>query len=289
MGRYLEKHFTLIFFLPAAVLSVLLIIYPMLYGVYISFFNTNLVNKWEFVGLDNYTGLLTDTAFRNSLGVDLKFTLAVVAGHFVIGTILAVILNKEIKGRVFFRCILMLPWLIPEVVFAVLFKWILNPQYGIVNFSLIDLGFLSETVSWLGDVDLALPVVAAICILKGYPFVMIMVLSALQTVSGDLYEAARVDGCSEMKAFWHITVPSILPVLTVAFILDTVNWFKHYTMVNILTGGGPANSTSLVSVTIYKTAFGSFKFGVAGAMAVVVFFICYLMSWIYRRLTDEKD
>ncbi len=162
MGRYLEKHFTLIFFLPAAVLSVLLIIYPMLYGVYISFFNTNLVNKWEFVGLENYTGLLTDTAFRNSLGVDLKFTLAVVAGHFVIGTILAVILNKEIKGRVFFRCILMLPWLIPEVVFAVLFKWILNPQYGIVNFSLIDLGFLSETVSWLGDVDLALPVLAAL-------------------------------------------------------------------------------------------------------------------------------
>ena len=118
---------------------------------------------------------------------------------------------------------------------------------------------------------------------------MIMVLSALQTVPEEIYEAAQVDGCSDMKAFWRITVPSILPVLTVAFILDTVNWFKHYTMVNILTGGGPANSTSLVSVTIYKTAFGSFKFGVAGAMAVIVFFICYLMSWIYRRLTDEKD
>lgn len=189
----------------------------------------------------------------------------------------------------FSRCILMLPWLIPEVVFAVLFKWILNPQYGIINFSLIDMGLLSDTVSWLGNVNLALPVVAAICIIKGYPFVMIMVLSALQTVPEEIYEAAQVDGCSDMKAFWRITVPSILPVLTVAFILDTVNWFKHYTMVNILTGGGPANSTSLVSVTIYKTAFGSFKFGVAGAMAVIVFFICYLMSWIYRRLTDEKD
>lgn len=289
MGKFLERHFTLIFFLPAAILSILLIIYPMLYGVYISFFDTNLVNKWNFIGLKNYTGLLSNTAFCNSLVVNLKFILIVVAGHFMIGTMLATILNKNIKGRVFFRCILMLPWLIPEVVFAVLFKWILNPQYGIINFSLIDMGLLSDTVSWLGNMNLALPVVAAICIIKGYPFVMIMVLSALQTVPEEIYEAAQVDGCSDMKAFWRITVPSILPVLTVAFILDTVNWFKHYTMVNILTGGGPANSTSLVSVTIYKTAFGSFKFGVAGAMAVIVFFICYLMSWIYRRLTDEKD
>lgn len=289
MGKFLERHFTLIFFLPAAILSILLIIYPMLYGVYISFFDTNLVNKWNFIGLKNYTGLLSNTAFCNSLVVNLKFILIVVAGHFMIGTMLATILNKNIKGRVFFRCILMLPWLIPEVVFAVLFKWILNPQYGIINFSLIDMGLLSDTVSWLGNVNLALPVVAAICIIKGYPFVMIMVLSALQTVPEEIYEAAQVDGCSDMKAFWRITVPSILPVLTVAFILDTVNWLKHYTMVNILTGGGPANSTSLVSVTIYKTAFGSFKFGVAGAMAVIVFFICYLMSWIYRRLTDEKD
>lgn len=289
MRKFLDKHFTFLFFLPAAVLSLALIIYPMIYGIYISFFDTNLINKWDFIGLKNYTDLVSNTAFRNSLAVNLKFIVIVVAGHFTIGTLLAVILNKDIRGRVVFRCILLLPWLIPEVVFAVLFKWILNPQYGIINFSLMDLGILDHTLSWLGTVDLALPTVAAICILKGYPFVMIMVLSALQTVPQEQYEAAMVDGCSSQKMFWHITVPSILPVLTVAFILDTVNWFKHYTMVNILTGGGPASSTSLVSVTIYKTAFGSFKFGSAGAMAVVVFLICYLMSWGYRRLTDEKE
>lgn len=289
MRKFFDRHFALVFFLPAAILSILLIIYPMLYGIYISFFDTNLINKWEFTGLKNYTDLASNKGFLNSLFVNLKFILLVVIGHFAVGTLLATILNKEIRGRVIFRCILMLPWLIPEVVFAVLFKWLLNPQYGIINFSLMDLGVLQDAVSWLGSMELALPVVAVICILKGYPFVMIMVLSALQTVPQEQYEAAKVDGCSERMAFWKITVPSILPVLTVAFILDTVNWFKHYTMVNILTGGGPANSTSLVSVTIYKTAFGSFKFGSAGAMAVVVFVICYLMSWAYRRLTDEKE
>lgn len=289
MGKFLERHFIPVFFLPAAALSVLLILYPMLYGIYVSFFNTNLINKWDFVGAANYMELLKNSAFGNSLKVNLIFIVMVVSGHFIVGTALAVILNKNIRGRVFFRCILMLPWLIPEVVFAVLFKWILNPQYGIINYTLMNLGILSEPISWLGSVGAALPVTALICIVKGYPFVMIMVLSALQTVPQDIYEAAQVDGCGGMKAFLHITIPSILPVLGVAFILDTVNWFKHYTMINILTGGGPAGSTSLVSVTIYKTAFGSFKFGLAGAMAVVVFLICYMMSWVYRRMTDEKE
>ena len=140
MGKFLERHFSLVFFLPVAVLSVLLIIYPMLYGIYVSFFDTNLVNKWNFVGTKNYQALISNAAFRNSLSVNFKFILIVVAGHFVIGTILATILNKNIRGRVFFRCILMLPWLIPEVVFAVLFKWILNPQYGIINYTLMNLG-----------------------------------------------------------------------------------------------------------------------------------------------------
>ena len=104
MGKFLERHFSLVFFLPVAVLSVLLIIYPMLYGIYVSFFDTNLVNKWNFVGTKNYQALISNAAFRNSLSVNFKFILIVVAGHFVIGTILATILNKNIRGRVFFRC-----------------------------------------------------------------------------------------------------------------------------------------------------------------------------------------
>lgn len=289
MGKFFDKHFNLFFFLPTVILAALLIIYPMFYGIYVSFFDTNLINKWNFIGLDNFTALFTNKAFLNSLMVNLKYIVAVVAGHFIIGTGLAILINKEIKGRVFFRCLLMLPWLIPEVVFAVLFKWILNPQYGIFNFSMMDLGLISEPLSWLGNTSFALPTVILVSIIKGYPFVMIMVLSALQTVPETVYEAAEIDGCNSYSKFWKITLPSIIPVLTVALILDTVNWFKHYTMVNIMTGGGPASTTSLVSVTIYKTAFGSFKFGLAGAMAVIVFFICFLFSWIYRRSTNEKE
>lgn len=274
--------------LPAIIVSLTLIVYPMCYGFYISLFDTNLVNKWKFVGLGNYLSLLSNKGFQTSLLINLKYIVWVVAGHVTVGTILAVQLNKAVEGRGLWRCVLMLPWLIPEVVYALLGKWILNPQYGVLNYTLMNFGLLAEPMSWLGNVQTSLPAVIVISILKGYPFTMIMVLSALQTVPGDVYEAAEMDGCSHWATFWRVTVPMILPVVVVTLILDTVNWFKHYTMISILTGGGPAKSTSLVSVTIYQTAFGSFKFGLAGAMAVIVFIICYAFGALYRRLSHES-
>ncbi|NLV58077.1 MAG: sugar ABC transporter permease [Clostridiales bacterium] len=288
MGKFLDRRFTLVLMLPALCIAAVLILYPMCYGFYISLFDTNLVNKWEFKGVGNYLALLNNAAFRNSLWVNIQFIVLVVLGHMVIGTVLALQLNKAIKARAFWRCLLMLPWLIPEVVYALLAKWVLNPQYGVFNYTLMSLGIIDAPVAWLGEIATALSSVIVVSILKGYPFTMIMVLSGLQTVSGDLYEAAEMDGCTPWQTFWRITVPSILPVVAVTLILDTVTWFKHYTMVAIMTGGGPAKTTSLVSVTIYKTAFESFKFGQAGAMAVIVFVICYLFGVFYRRLTHES-
>lgn len=288
IGRLLDRYFILVLMLPALCIAAALILYPMCYGFYISLFDTNLINKWDFKGLGNYVSLLNHAAFRNSLWINIQFILWVVLGHVVIGTALAIHLNKAIKARAFWRCLLMLPWLIPEVVYALLGKWVLNPQYGVFNYTLMSLGIIGAPLSWLGEVSTALPSVILVAVLKGYPFTMIMVLSALQTVPGDLYEAAEMDGCAPWQTFWRITVPSILPVIAVTLILDTVTWFKHYTMIAIMTGGGPAKTTSLVSVTIYKTAFESFKFGLAGAMAVIVFIICYLFGVFYRRLTHES-
>lgn len=289
LRNFLNRYFTLVFMLPVIVLLLTLIIYPMFYGFYISLFDTNLLNKWNFVGLKNYTNLLSNKEFQSSLAVNLKYILGVVTGHVLIGGFLAVQLNKAIKARAFWRALLMLPWLIPEVVWALLSKWILNPQYGVLNYTLMKLGILDQSITWLGGLTTSLPTVIFTSILKGYPFVMAMMLAVLQTVPGDIYEAAAVDGCKPVRAFWAITVPTIIPVISIALILDTVNWFKHYTMVSIMTGGGPAKSTSLVSLTIYKTAFESFKFGSAGSMAVIVFAICYFFNILYRRLDKINE
>ena len=277
------------FFLPAIVVSLCLVIYPIFYGFRVSLYDTNLINKWTFVGLKNYILLFTTPVFFDALKINLKFILIVVTGHVILGVWFATLLNKDIRGRLFFRSIFLLPWLIPEVTYAIIWKWIMNPAYGILNFMLVDIGFLKEPITWFGDITLAPIAVGIVGIFKGYPFIMIMTLAALQTVPQELYEAGEIDGCNGFNKFVRITIPHILPVITVALILDTISWFKHFTMINILTAGGPADVTSVLSVSIYKNAFEFFKFGPASAMAVGVFFICFIVSIGYRKLGEINE
>jgi len=266
-----------------------LIAYPLLYGVYISGFNTNLLNKWDFVGLKYYIQILSDTEFLNKIWITLKYAALVVAGNFVVGMSLALLLNREIKFRLLFRAILILPWLFPDVVVALLWKWLYNPLYGLFNYLLQSLHLINTPIEWLDSQHFALFGVAIASVWKGYPLVMIMLLAGLQSISKDLYEAAEIDGCNKWQLFRHITIPGLMPVTLVVLILETVWWFKHFTIVWLLTAGGPINVTSVVSIDIYRTAFQSFQFGRASAMAVIVFVICLLMSYVYRRLLETND
>ena len=274
---------------PALLALVALVVYPLLYGVYISFFKTNLANKWDFVGLKNYISVFSDGVFVKQLGVTLKFTAIVVLAHFIIGIFLAMLLNQSRPGITFFRTILVLPWLMPEVVIALIFKWIMNPLYGLLNYGMQLLGLSEGGVSWLGDTKYAFISVVLVCIWKGYPLVMLNALAALQSVSTDIYEAAKVDGANKIQTFFRIILPSIKPVLATTLILDTVWWFKHYTIVYLMTKGGPGSDTSIVSIEIYKQAFDYFNFGKAASMSVVVFFVCLIISKLYRRFLDNED
>lgn len=274
---------------PALLALVALVVYPLLYGVYISFFKTNLANKWEFVGLKNYISVFSDGVFVKQLGITLKFTAIVVCAHFVIGIFLAMLLNQSRPGITFFRTILVLPWLMPEVVIALIFKWIMNPLYGLLNYAMQLMGMSEGGMSWLGDTKYAFISVVLVCIWKGYPLVMVNALAALQSVSTDIYEAARVDGANKVQTFFRIVLPSIKPVLATTLILDTVWWFKHYTIVYLMTKGGPGSDTSIVSIEIYKQAFDYFNFGKAAAMSVVVFFVCLIISKLYRRFLDNEN
>ena len=274
---------------PALLALVALVVYPLLYGVYISFFKTNLANKWDFVGLKNYISVFSDGVFVKQLGVTLKFTAIVVLAHFIIGIFLAMLLKQSRPGITFFRTILVLPWLMPEVVIALIFKWIMNPLYGLLNYGMQLLGLSEGGVSWLGDTKYAFISVVLVCIWKGYPLVMVNALAALQSVSTDIYEAAKVDGANNIQTFFRIILPSIKPVLATTLILDTVWWFKHYTIVYLMTKGGPGSDTSIVSIEIYKQAFDYFNFGKAASMSVVVFFVCLIISKLYRRFLDNED
>lgn len=276
------------FISPAVIMMVALIIYPMVYGIYLSFYNTNLVNKWKFVGLKYYLQAFTQSEFYTSVLLTFLFMILVVAGHFLIGFILASVLNKKFVGRTIFRVIFMLPWLFPETVIALLFTWIMNPMYGVLNSILKSLGIISSNISWLGSAELAFPSVVAVCIWKGYPLVMTMILSGLQGISSDLYEAAKIDGANKWKQFLNVTVPGLKPVLTTTIILDSVWWFKQYTLVYTMTGGGPGTATDLISLNIYGTAFNDLRFGKAAAWGIIVFVICYLISKVYRMVLKDE-
>lgn len=275
------------FILPACLTILLLVVYPILYGIYISFFDTNLVNRWNFVGFRYYLQALTDTSFLHSLWMTVIFTVSVVAGHFILGFIFASILNMDIRLRTIFRGILILPWLFPDVVIAYLFKWILNTQGGIVNELLMHFGLISDPIGWLSTSATAFPCVILVSIWKGYPLVMVQILAGIQTISTDMYEAAEIDGATMMQKFRYITIPALKPILTTILILDTVWVFKQFTLIWLMTSGGPGSSTMVSAIEIYKNAFSYFKYGLASAQSVYILVICYLIGVVFRRLLRD--
>lgn len=285
-----QQRVGLYMMLPSAAALLAVSLYPLLYGIYLSFWNTNLVNKWDFVGLKYYIEYLTKPEFYDRLWLTFRFTFFVVVGHIVLGMIIAVMLNKRnVKGMTVFRAIMILPWLIPEVVIGNIWKWIFNPNYGLLNNFLAVLGVEgTQNMLWLSSVTMALPSVIFVCIWKGYPMIMMMSLAGLQSIPDELIEAAQVDGASRWQVFRHVTLPNLLPVVLFIFIIDTVWWFKHFNLVWVLTAGGPAGATNLLSVEIYNKAFGSFQWGRASALAVLVMIICFILGAIYRRALEAK-
>lgn len=166
-GKIKYQNDGYLFAFPIVLMLAALIIYPMAYGFYISFFNTNLVTKWKFVGFKYYIEAFTDPSFYKSVLLTFEFMILVVIGHFVLGFILATLLNREFRGRTVFRVIFMLPWLFPEAVIALLFTWIMNPMYGVLNDMLKSLGIISANISWLGSKELAFPSVVFTCMMEG--------------------------------------------------------------------------------------------------------------------------
>ncbi len=276
------------FIVPAILLLVLLVLYPFCYGIYVSFFETNLVARWDFVGLENYMRAFKDSAFWESLKITVIFTFFTVLGHFIFGLLLANILSKQIRFRTFFRAVLLLPWLFPEVVIANLWKFMFHPATGIINSFLQVTGLIDEPVSFLGSLQLALPAIILVCVWKGTPLVMIQILAGLQTVPSTIKEAAIIDGASNRQTFWLVVLPSLKTTLMVTLIMDTVWWFKHVTMIWLLTQGGPGTATTTVAVDIYKRAFMYFDFGTSSAIAVIVFLICAVITIGYRRMMKNE-
>lgn len=261
-----------LFVLPAIIVVCALFLYPICSSIFYSFTNKNLIRPtYRFVGFDNYATILTDKSFWNAFLNSLKWTVFSLIGQLLVGFTAALALNrvKHLKGA--YKTLLIIPWAFPSIVIAFSWKWILNGVYGILPNLLVQMGFCDEPPQFLTEKTLAFIVLVLINVWFGAPMIMVNVLSALQTVPQDQYEAAEIDGAKKWQSFLYITVPHIKVVMGLLVVLRTVWIFNNFDIIYLITGGGPAGSTQTVPVYAYDMGWGTKLLGQSSAVTVLLF------------------
>jgi multiple sugar transport system permease protein len=286
-----DRFLAIVLMLPAVLVISLVTLYPLVQSFWISLHRWNLLRAAEgypFVGLTNYLTILSDPIFHRSLRITASFVISAVTIEIILAIGIALLLNKPFRGRWFVRLMALLPWAIPSVVNGIMWKWILNPSYGALNGLLYSLGLIDRYIIWLGSPELALAMVVLADVWKETPFIMLLILAALQTIPKDLYEAARVDGANPVQTFFQITLPLIQPVLFVAIALRTIWALKSFDLIYTLTAGGPSAGTSVVGYYTYVKSFVSLQLGQGAAVAfIMTIFVMALVLIYYRVLYRE--
>jgi multiple sugar transport system permease protein len=268
---------------PVAILLAVILIWPIVQGVALSFFNTRILNytAGKFIGLANFNALFQDEYFWNSLRVTAIYGAASVICTYALGLGFALLLNRDFKGRGFIRTIFILPWAIPEVVAVLIFAWMLDPQFGVGNYLLVMIGVIEQPQAWLSQSHLALPALVVLTAWQQFPLAMLILLAGLQTIPEEQYEAAKMDGAGAWTRFVHVTLPGLRSVNVILILLLILNSFRRVTMIYAMTRGGPARSTETLSVLTYNTAFEYQRVGYAAAVGTVLLLILLAFSLVY--------
>jgi len=264
--------------IPIVIYEGIFLLYPMYEGLKLS-----LEDKNGDLGLQNFERLIHDELFWDTIKVTLEYTFFVVVLSLLIGLGTALLMNAAFKGRGVMRAVLTTPWAFPDVPTTIAFLWMLNPTFGVANVFARWLPWVQDNPQWLNSEKLALACVIVITVWKGFAFYGLVILAALQTVPGSLYEAARVDGASPWGRFRYVTIPAILPTLSLLAILSSIFAIQQFTLIYLTTGGGPVTATTTLAINIYQQAFRFYDFSyastvaaagvVTSALAVVLFII----------------
>ena len=277
---------------PAIFAILLLSVYPLLQGIWISLLNydmtkANAPNFGTFAGLKNYLVVFANSKYRNAVMNSVVWTLVNIVIQLALAMGVALILNEKLKGRGVFRTMALLPWAIPAAISALTFSALYDTKIGVFNAILIRLGILKEGYSFLGNVTSAMPAVIVANVWKSTPFLMIFILAALQGVSYDMYESGAIDGAGKLKRFLYITLPNIKEPMAVAVILNLISIFNNFNAIWLLTKGGPLDSTEIMYTDAYRQAFVDHKFGYAAATSVVIFIVIAILTVIYVKMISS--
>jgi multiple sugar transport system permease protein len=280
--------------IPIILYEGLLIVYPIAQGVYGSFTRIELAANRPpvWVGWDNYARMLADPGFWKVLQTTLIFTALVIIVALSAGLFTALLFNRPFRGRPVARGMLMMPWAIPEVPVVMIFIWILSPQFGVVNILARMLPGVTQNPQWLQVPELAMAWMVLIASWKAFPFYSLVILAALQAIPSELYEAARVDGANPLQLFRHITLPGITTTLELLVVLASIFSFKQFTIIFLMTGGGPSGATETIVIRIFNTAFRFYDYSYATALGVAGFLISLVIAFFFiilqaRRTREE--
>jgi multiple sugar transport system permease protein len=272
---------------PTVALLIALSVYPLIYTVKIGFQSgSGEAARWT---LSNFARLFSDNFFRDALLNTFIYAAVALGVEFLLGLALALLLDRPVRGRNFFRAILLIPMMLPPVVVGVVWRLMLNPNFGAVNGTLKSAGFDTEPLTWTASPALALVSVILVDIWQWTPFMFLILLAGLQAIPREPYEAAMVDGASGWQIFKDVTLPMLRPAILVALLLRTMDLLRVFDQIFILTEGGPAFATETVSLYIYRAAFRFFDFGYAAAMSFVLLALTNLISFAYIRLLRRQE
>jgi len=285
-----RKRLGYLLLIPAFAVILAVLVYPILYSFIMSLSHVNIAKRsLEFSGVKNYASLFSDTYFSGAIVRTVVFTVVSVFIEMFLGVGMALVLNERFRGRGFLRGVMILPWALPSVVNAVMWKWIYDGNYGALNALLTQTGIISAYKVWLGSMTSAFMSMLFANVWKETPYVVLLTIAALSTIDKTLYESARVDGAGPFRSFFSITIPVIRPVLIILIITKSIWAIQTFDLVYILTSGGPAGSTELIAYYIYKTTFKFNNFGYAAAMSYFLSIVTLIMALVYIKLLSKDN
>jgi multiple sugar transport system permease protein len=285
LGRRISKHWAdYLYVLPALLVMLVVIGYPLIYTVWLSFHATPpRTGEWVFNGVANYQQILSDPRFWRITANTIYWTIGSTLFAFILGFGAALALHNPFRGRGVVRALLLIPWVISAVAAAYVWRWILHSDYGLVSGTLMSWGIIDRPLVLLDNKSRVMPTLIMVNVWKEFPFVMVMLTAGLQTVPEGLLRAAKIDGASAWNQFRHVTIPHLRGVILITTLLLFVINLNSFTLVWLMTGGGPANASQLWITEIYNIAFRSLQYGPASAFSVILFIIMLALGYFYVK------
>lgn len=287
-----DKKFVVFSMLPIMITMFTLLAGPFFYCIYLSLHSFNLVNPSSmgiFIGWENFETVISNSLFFKSLRITLVYSLITVVLELTIGLFIAMMLSKLVKVQAIVLGLIIIPWSIPGVVNGLMWRWILNPYYGVFNGVLYSLGFTKSYISLLSYPVIAMGVIINAQVWKQLPLVIYLLFAGLQSIPEDVFEAAVVDGASPFRIFFNITIPFLKPTITILLIIQTMESLRVFDTIWVITGGGPGTATYVIAWLTYVKAFREFDFGQSSALSLIILVLTLIFASMYIKFLKQKD